>query len=168
MYIRVVSNIHRWDGTATVKRPEAKVCGDAITDLKTSSNMLSVWNVDGENQIEESVAVIALGRDRLDKVSYVMLENEAIEDEIKLLLENNAGKCKAIIKEDILYRHRDIVELDSSQLESLAAYMLDRVNQEQSDFKDLDDLKKIIARMIDEKKIDPNKINDKLKKELGL
>ena len=78
MYIRVVSNIHRWDGTATVKRPEAKVCGDAITDLKTSSNMLSVWNVDGENQIEESVAVIALGRDRLDKVSYVMLENEAI------------------------------------------------------------------------------------------
>ena len=129
--------------------------------------MLSIWNVDGDKQIEESVAVIALGRERLDKVSYVMLEDVAIEDEIKLLLKNNAGKCKAIIQEEILKRHRDIIELDSLQLERLAAYMLERVNQEQSDFKDLDDLKKIIARMIGENKIDPNKINDKLKKELG-
>ena len=168
MYIRVVSNIHRWDGTSTVNRPGAKVCGDAITDLKTTNNMLSVWSVHGEEQIEESVAVIALGRDRLDKVSFVKLEDEALVDEIKLAFKENAGKCKPVTDKEILKRHRDIVELDSSQLECLAAYMLERVGQNNSDVKDLEDLKKIIKKMISENKIDPEKINDKIKKDLEL
>lgn len=167
MYIRVVSNIHRWDGTVNLNRPDAKVCGDAITDLKTSNNMLSVWNVDGEEQINESVAVIALGRERLDKVSYVILENNVIENEINLSFQNNAGKCKPITKEEILKRHRDIVELDSAQLENLAAYMLNRVQEEQNATKDEEDIKKIVAKMVDEKKVDPSKIKEKLRKELG-
>jgi len=46
--------------------------------------------------------------------------------------------------------------------------MLDTVKHEQSDFTDLDDLKVINVRMIDENKIDPNKIKEKHRVELGL
>lgn len=167
MFLRVVSKMSRWDGSNPVNRPDAKVCGDAITDLKTSDNMLSIWMADNNEQIEESAAVIALGRNKLDKVCYILLDNEEL-DRINLLLEENMGQCKSVIDKDVLRRHRDVIELDSTQLECLSAYMLDQVQKSNCSFKDIEQLRKIIAKMIEDKKIDPNKINDKIKKDLGL
>lgn len=46
--------------------------------------------------------------------------------------------------------------------------MLDQVQKSNCSFKDIEQLKKIIARMIDDKKVDPDKINDKIKNDLGL
>ncbi len=168
MYIRIVTNISRWDGSTPVSRPDARVCGDSITDLRTTKNALSIWKVTDEVQIEESIAVIALGKERLGKVSYVCLDEDFIENKIKLALSVVKGGCKAIKEKEILERHRDIVELDSAQLEQLSYYMLDQVKKSHCDTKDNNDLKCIIMRMISEKKIDPTKINDCLKSELGL
>lgn len=168
MYIRIVSNINKWDGTETVQRPGALVCGDAITDLKTTHNMLSIWKVNDDSQINESIAAVALGRDRLAKVSFVILEENEIEQVLNLSLENNEGKCKPIIEESILKRHRDIVQLDSRQLESLSAYMLQRVQDSHNDDKDNEQIKEIVAALIQQNKVDPTKINSKLKAELGV
>jgi hypothetical protein len=167
MFLRVVSKMSRWDGSKPVNRPEAKVCGDAITDLKTSENMLSIWMADSDEQIDESAAVVALGRTKLDKVCYVLLDNDAL-NQINLLLKDNKGECRPVIDDSVLERHRDVIELDSAQLESLSAYMLDQVRHEKCSFKSSGQLKKIITKMISEKKVDPSRINDKLKVELGL
>ena len=168
MYIRIVTNISRWDGSTPVNRSDARVCGDSITDLRTTKNALSIWKVTDEKQIEESIAVIALGKDRLGKVSYVYLDEDFGENKIKLALSVVKGGCRAITVKEILERHRDIIELDSTQLEQLSYYMLDQVKQSQCDTKDNSDLKNIIIRMIAESKVDPNRINDNLKAELGI
>lgn len=168
MYIRVVTNISRWNGSTPVHRPDAKVCGDSITDLKTNKNALSIWKVTDNAQIEESIAVIALGRDRLGKVSYVCLEEDVIESQIKLSVNEVKGGCKAIKQINILERHRDLVELDSTQLEALSCYMLDQVKRNQCDTKDNKQLTGIILKMIEDNKVNPDKIGDKLKGDLGL
>ena len=100
--------------------------------------------------------------------SYVYLDEDFIENKIKLVLSVVKGGCRAITLKEILERHRDIVELDSAQLEQLSYYMLDQVKNSQCDTKDNNDLKKIISRMIAESKVDPNRINDSLKVELGI
>ena len=168
MYIRIVSNINKWDGTEAVQRPGALVCGDAITDLKTTHNMLSIWKVNDDSQINESIAAVALGRERLSKVSFVILEENEVEQGLNLLIKVNEGKCKPIIEKSILERHRDIIELDSQQLESLSAYMLKRVQGSHNDNKDNEQIKAIVAEMIKQNKVDPTKINEKLKAELGV
>ena len=168
MYIRIVSNINKWDGTENVPRPGTLVCGDAITDLKTTHNMLSIWKVTNDLQIDESIAAVALGRERLSKVSYVILEENEVEQELKLSIAVNEGKCRPIIEKSILERHRDIIQLDSRQLESLSAYMLERVQDSHNDDKDNEQIKEIVAAMIMQKKVDPTKINEKLKAELGV
>lgn len=168
MYIRIVTNISRWDGSTPVHRLDARVCGDSITDLRTNQNALSIWKVTDDAQIEEAIAVIALGKEHLGKVSYVCLDEDVIENKIKLALSEVKGGCKAIKEKDILKRHRDVVELDSAQLEALSYYMLDQVKQNQCDTKDNKQLTDIILKMISEDKVDPNKIGDKLKADLGL
>ena len=130
--------------------------------------MLSIWKVSDDNQINESIAAVALGRDHLAKVSFVILEENEVEQVLKLSLENNEGKCKPITQKSILERHRDIVQLDSKQLESLSAYMLQRVQGSHNDDKDNEEIKGIIAGMIQASKVDPAKINAKLKAELGV
>lgn len=129
--------------------------------------MLSIWMADSDEQIDESAAVVALGRTKLDKVCFVLIDNDAI-NHINLLLKENKGECRSVIDETILKRHRDVIELDSVQLESLSAYMLDQVQHEKCSFKSSGQLKKIIMKMIEEKKVDPSRINDKLKVDLGL
>lgn len=96
------------------------------------------------------------------------MDEDVIENEIKLALSEVKGGCKAIKEKDILKRHRDVVELDSVQLEALSYYMLDQVKQNQCDTKDNKQLTDIILKMISEDKVDPNKIGDKLKADLGL
>lgn len=61
-----------------------------------------------------------------------------------------------------------MVELDSAQLEALSYYMLDQVKQNQCDTKDNKQLTDLILKMISEDKVDPNKLGDKLKADLGL
>ena len=92
------------------------------------------------------------------------MDEDVIENEIKLALSEVNGGCKAIKEKDILKRHRDVVVLDSAQLEALSYYMLDQVKQNQCDTKD----NKQLTDMISEDKVDPNKIGDKLKADLGL
>lgn len=167
MFLRVVSKMSRWDGSNSVNRPGALVCGDAITDLKTSCNALSIWMANNDEQIEESAAVIALGRTKLDKVSFILLEDDEI-NRINISLKNNKGECRPVIDDSVLERHRDLIELDSVQLEKLSLYMLNQVQQDRCSFKDSGQLKTIIFKMIDERKVDPTKINDKLKEELGI
>ena len=93
------------------------------------------------------------------------MDEDVIENKIKLALSEVKGGCKAIKEKDILKRHRDVVELDSAQLEALSYYMLD---QNQCDTKDNKQLTDIILKMISEDKVDPNEIGDKLKADLGL
>lgn len=163
-YIRFVSGMSRWDGSMNLSRPNAGVCGDAITDLKTTNNELSIWLVDNENQIDEVAAVIALERYELDKVCYVKLDKRLIEN--ILTIKTTKGRCKPIIDQSILDRHRDIEGLDSKLLETLSSYMLQQVQQSNFGNRDRMKMKTIINDMIQNKQIDEKLIKENIKKDL--
>lgn len=46
MLIRMISGISKWDGSKAVNRKDYYICGDAIGDLRTTDNKLSVWKAD--------------------------------------------------------------------------------------------------------------------------
>ena len=46
MLIRMITGISKWNGSKVVNREDAYICGDAISDLRTRDNKLSVWKAD--------------------------------------------------------------------------------------------------------------------------
>lgn len=81
----MISSISRWDGSRSVNRKDAFICGDAISDLRTTNNELSVWKADTQEDIEDAIVALALNRDSVSKLSYFLLE----EDELK----KNRNRC---------------------------------------------------------------------------
>lgn len=72
--MRKISGISKWDGSNKVHREDQFICGDALGDLKTTQNALSVWKADNEMDIEDAVVALTLSRDKVDKVFGVNLD----------------------------------------------------------------------------------------------
>lgn len=123
MLIRFISSISKWDESKVINRPDAFICGDTISDLRTTDNNLSVWKADSEEDIEDAIVALALNRDAVDKIIYILIREE---DLAKLEIEisyKNAGKAPGL-KDSILNKHRDLIELDFWRIGFLAEYML--------------------------------------------
>ena len=75
----MISSISRWDGSRSVNRKDAFICGDAISDLRTTNNELSVWKADTQEDIEDAIVALALNRDSVSKLSYFLLEEDELE-----------------------------------------------------------------------------------------
>lgn len=119
----MISSISKWDGSRNVNRPDAFICGDTLSDLRTKDNELSVWKADTPNDIEDAIVALALGRDSVSKVAYFLLDEKELEKREIQVSDQNSG-CAAGLDESILSKHRDLVELDYWRLGYLAQYML--------------------------------------------
>ena len=86
MYIRVISDLKRWE--SIVNDDPELLPADCFADLKTTKNTLSIWQVDdelSEIDIEDFIVIPALGRSTIEKITYVLLEeNELIENELEV------------------------------------------------------------------------------------
>ena len=77
MLVRML-NISKWDHDCIKQRKQ--YYGDAISDLKCSQNTLSVWKADNLKEIEEAVLALALGREVIQKMAIVILDENNILD----------------------------------------------------------------------------------------
>jgi len=121
MLFRVITP-SKWN--KKILRQDASIAGDAISDLRTSNNTLSVWSVADEKSREELLdlaVVAALNRDKLQRVFYVLLE-ESWLDEQHIIFQSVPGKCDFIKTEykDLKSKHIDLKEIDYKQLGILA------------------------------------------------
>lgn len=110
MLIRMIANVGRWDGSKPVHREDATIWGDAVTDLKTTSNRLSTWLANNDEDVEDAIVALALSRDKVQKMCYMFL-NEDILHNLGIDLDSKKGEAPGLDKE-ILKKHRDLVELD--------------------------------------------------------
>ena len=76
MVIRLISNINKWDGSKIINRDDAYMCGDALSDLRTTDNRLSVWKADNQEDINDAIVALALNRDSVCKINYFLLSEE--------------------------------------------------------------------------------------------
>lgn len=166
MIVRKIDAISKWDNPTAVKRHDATVPGDTISDLKTHGNKLSVWLANTDEDIEDAVAALSLSRDDTQKVTMLKLdENKLADIEIDVVddqLGNAQGASNVILK-----KHRNLVELDHSRLGKLADYMISQASDPQNRKIFTAGQVKEILNKYKGTKIDPRCVTDKILEKLN-
>ena len=166
MLIRMIANVGKWDGSKPVHREDATIWGDAVTDLKTTSNRLSVWLGNNTEDIDDAIVALALCRDTIQKMFYMVLD-ETVLKSMEIELEEELGVVPGLDKA-ILKKHRDLVELDIKRLGMLSEYMigLAKTPEFAGWLKTEDEIKKLLERYKNEGKIIPSRVRARLKEAL--
>jgi hypothetical protein len=106
----------RWLSIEWLSEPDFQA--DALTDLRTSNNRLSVWIVDDDrSNMQHVISALAVNVDSLSNLDYALIAESALA-EIGVRLEHTRGDSA----DDVLNssHHRDIIELSGRKLLELA------------------------------------------------
>ena len=102
---------------------ESEIPADAVTaNLRSTSNALSFWSVESDSDeevregIEDIALVMAVGRNRVDKIELVWLSYEELRDQ-GILIQQSKGKTNVA---DMVDRHYDLCQLDYCRLGKIA------------------------------------------------
>ena len=127
MIIRKIDAITKWNNPKPVNRPDATVPGDTLSELKTKENKLSVWLANSEEDIEDAVAALSLSRDDTDRLCFLLLDEKKLSTFDIAVLDDQKGDAQGA-SEEILNKHRNLVELDHKRLGLLADYMIQQAS----------------------------------------
>lgn len=167
MLIRMISGISKWDGSKIINRKDSYICGDAISDLRTTDNKLSVWKADNQEDINDAIVALALNRDSVSKISYFLLKEEDL-DKMEICISDKQAGVAAGLDSLILTKHRDLTDLDYWRLGYLAEHLIELAKDE-SNRKNCSarEVKELLERYKNENKIIPEQVKEKLRKKLN-
>ena len=166
-YIRKIDSIGRWDGTTEPLYDGAFCTGDILlTDLKTTHNTLSIWAYNTEEEKEEVLAAIALTRDHIDRLAYVIMDDVKIR-ELGIPLNPEEGVSDGITRKDILRRHANLLQIDFWRLGFVAEY-ISELAAKKDEHSQLSDKKvyMLIEKHIANNNIDLSQVNGRLRESI--
>lgn len=100
--------------------PDGEVQSDALRDLQTEGNELSVWQIgDDLSDLGRVLAAVAATRDFLSNIDYALLEVDAIR-ELGITLSETPGQ---VPDEFVSTLHRDLSHLTARKVAELAAFI---------------------------------------------
>ncbi len=167
MVIRLISNINKWDGSKIINRDDAYMCGDALSDLRTTDNRLSVWKADNQEDINDAIVALALNRDSVCKINYFLLSEENLSKIGINIVDDKEGLAAGLLDPTILKKHRDLIDIDYWRLGFLAEHML--MLAEENDNRMIvskSEVKKLLIQYKEANKIQPESMNVKLREDL--
>lgn len=164
MLIRMISSIHKWDNSI-VNRNDAYIPADAISDLRTKDNKLSVWAVNSVAEIDDIVVALALGRDNVSKLSLITIDDTNLPP-MGISLDNEKGEAPGLC-EEILSKHHNLVELDYWRIGFFADYLLTLVQADQLKTYTRNDVKNLLTRYKDNGKIITDDVKAGIQKDMG-
>ena len=170
MLIRKIKSIGCWDPNTFKKkihRDDATTPGDAIADLKTDQNGLSVWftpDLDDKN-IYPVIAAIAINRDTIQKVTYVVLDEKRLQS-LGIEHKQISGIAPGIVDEDILNRHFDLIDIDYKRLGLLADYIQELITNKAGKTINDKQLEEYINQMIENDQINVDNLKVGIKNSL--
>lgn len=171
MLLRKIASKGRWNKSKIpdlITRDDRLFTGDAISDLRTKSNTISVWHtpdLDDAN-LKPILATMALNCDKIDKIFFVALdESELIAK--GLLFKPVRGLSNSVVDLNILDRHRDIYEVDYWHLGILAEYIYKLIEENKVYSKTKTTLETWAKELISSKQADPDKMNNEIRQALG-
>lgn len=172
MYVRRIGSIAKWNSSDTsgiFGRDGALFTGDAISDLRTRSNTISVWQTDDltARNIDPIIAILAMNCDSLEKIVYVVLEENELGRR-GLILEKEHGICEPVNDQNLLDRHFDICKVDYWHLGILAEYIYQLVAAGKVYTVTLRDVKSKISDMIQNKQVSTDKLKDGIRRKLNM
>lgn len=163
MLVRML-NMNKWDHDCIKQRKLYH--GDAISDLKCSHNTLSVWQANNQEEIKEAVLALALGRDTIQKMTVVILDENTICNKYHIVIKETKEDVPITKLQD---RHRDLVDIDFWNLGFIAEHIGDQLNDcTNYMIFTKGDIQKLVMTAIDSEDDLINKINPKLRNDLKL
>jgi hypothetical protein len=159
-FLRKVQYKTNWDprGEFSKYLPHGEAPADALRDLSTRENALSVWEIDdqGEN-LERVLAAIASCGDHIQKIDYVIVDSKHLDD-LALAREKKTGDTHDQHANETW--HFDLINLSASDLGRLANRMLLHGRPERVQDKTLLPL---LAKSIENKFVDPQQLRPDLR-----
>ena len=156
----------KWDAAEYLA--EVEIRADAVTGcLRTSNDSLSWWHCEGDEQdVEEVALALATGpkTTKFEKIDVVVLpETDLLAD--GLASEPTEGDTP--IKE-LRSRHVNVVKLDLERLAKIARILAPRIRSNDSVFHYTKvDLMTLVRKAINNKRLNVDDLNPKLRKELN-
>ncbi len=138
---------------------------DAITQcLRTKGNAMSVFQISSEDQIDEVFLAVASNADYLETTDLVAMDQGHIS-ELGLSLIQTGGITPI---ESLQKIHYDITELRYGTLGTIAYHVFECVRDNHYRRRTRGELKDIIRKAINDKRLDPSALKDGVKKDLRL
>ena len=128
MFVARMITRSKWEPKHGMRAGE--ISADAVTgDLRTQDNALSFWRCasDTTADLEDAMLAIAAGRDGVDKVEIVWLEDEDLQDDGQTL-EDTDGRTPVA---DLVERHVDVRQLDYDRLGKVARRVVSAIAADQ-------------------------------------
>lgn len=161
LLLRKINNRRRWDKLPWLE--EGKAQADALSDLQTTENKLSVWHVeDDKSNLPGVVIAIAAKRHSPSKFDYALFDQNLLT-KINVRIEKTVGDTYH--REANASWHRDIVELSAEKNGELANLIMEHGTTDRMGENEVISIVKqaAITGVIDVNKLDPN-----LREGLGL
>ena len=97
---------------------DGDVQADALFDLRTFSNALSVWMIEeNRGNLNRIIAALAAGRETVDKLDYALIERQRLDELGIRLVQVNGVSCD---DQENLRWHQDLQGLSGVKLVGLA------------------------------------------------
>lgn len=146
---------------------ENEIRADAITSLRTSDDRLSWWRCadDDEEDVDQVALALAVGpnNNRIDKFDIIVLP-ESILAKAGLASESTEGET---LVKDLRSRHVDLVRLDVERLAKVARILDPRIRSGDKVVQFTKaQLTTLVTTAIQDKRLDPNDLNEKLREKL--
>jgi len=136
------------------------VNADAITQcMKTQDNTLSVWKINEEKDIQNSILAMAAANEFLSKIDVVILSEQALLDrEIPISTTPGITPCK-----DLIDTHRDLSDLNIKHLALISDLIAAKIRNEEVHSFSLGALKNILCSAIDAGKLTTESLSESVK-----
>lgn len=173
MLIRMLGGLSHWTESLDKERshstPEKPfvATGDAIAQLRSTQNTLSVWKADSEEDCNDAFVALALGRHDLEKISYCLLDEKELDEAGITISDTQPGEAPGAVN-SILAKHRDLTEIDYWKLGDIAGAIKDYLRKPENPNRiTIKSLKALLNSYKDSGKIDVDNMNQALRAKLN-
>ena len=165
MHLARMISAQKWRVHTNIE--EGEISADAVTtDLRTSNNTLSFWWHDPSNEtsLEDIAVALATGRQCVQRLDIVWLEEEAVKD-VDLKIDATPGVTALSELKDA---HRDVVGLDVMRLAVLSERIALAVKEDRTIRFTEKQILALIQKAIDAKRIETSALHEDVAKKLVL
>jgi hypothetical protein len=164
MVIRSISSVTKWKSSYSVNRKDSYIPSEILKGIDTKKNEISVWEVKGAEDINDIIVAIALNRDFVKGIHYVLLEEESLKN-IEIDVKHEKGEAPGLT-DYILEKHCNLLEIDYWRLAYYIEYIQKIVDKSGQINKSEKDVKALLLDYISKGKIDKDKMKEKLRADL--
>lgn len=163
--IRMIGQNKEWVQTAKQINNLGSISADAISDLHSTDNCISTWDVNNKNKddVKKGIQALTSGFRALEDIKIVYLDfDKLITSGFNIIQTNGLTKIKNYEK-----LHRDISDLNSDKLQNLAKIILEEVWSKNTEIIHKQDIIYYLIEALNDGLLEFNSLEKNVKQELA-